>query len=242
MINENKRENIILTADDFGKSEKANRNILKLARAGKLDRVSVMADGDMGADEVKELLSLNVKIDIHFELIWQKRRRNMLRDKALRQVAVFFVNYVWGDWPVPENPRSGKESVEREWKGQIEKFKRMFGRVPDGISSHEHSHFFPPYFAIAVDLAMHFEIPFIRLGEKGFLGELNVKKLILDAMRRCNMRRFLKSGLDSTDYFASLDWVESMEKFSENSRDKEVEMACHPERDEELEFIISRWV
>jgi predicted glycoside hydrolase/deacetylase ChbG (UPF0249 family) len=237
MIDENNRQNIILTADDFGKSEKANRNILKLAKAGKLDRVSVMIDGNISPDEVKELRSLDIKIDIHLELIWQKRRRNMLSDKALRQVVVFFVNYIWGDWPAPENPRSGKKSVEKEWRGQIEKFKKIFGRFPDGISSHEHSHFFPPYFGIAVNLAGQLNMSFIRFGKKGFLGKGNIKKFILDIMRRINTGFFLKAGLDSTDYFTSLDWIENIDKFLDSARDKNIEMACHPERDEELEMI-----
>jgi predicted glycoside hydrolase/deacetylase ChbG (UPF0249 family) len=140
------RKNLIITADDFGKSAKANENILNLAKAGKLDRVSVMIDGEISDDEVNELLALNLKLDIHLELIWQKRRRNLLEDNTLRQGIVFLVNYLRGDWPVPENPRSGARSVRREWKAQIEKFRKIFGRTPDGISSHEHTHYFPVYF------------------------------------------------------------------------------------------------
>ena len=33
------KKNLILTADDFGKSGQANKNILRLTEAGKLDRV-----------------------------------------------------------------------------------------------------------------------------------------------------------------------------------------------------------
>ena len=129
-MEENKyRKNLIISADDFGKSELANRNILRLAKAGKLDRVSVMVEGNISPGEAQEILASNVKLDIHFELIWQKRRRNLLRDKTLRQGIVFFVNYIWGDWPVPENPRSGKSAVRREWKGQIEKFQKIFGQT-----------------------------------------------------------------------------------------------------------------
>jgi predicted glycoside hydrolase/deacetylase ChbG (UPF0249 family) len=232
-----KRKNFIITADDFGKNELANRNILKLAKSGKLDRVSVMADGVFAPGEIEDLVATGVKIDVHFELVWQKRRRNLLSDKALRQVAVFFANFVWGDWPVPENPRSGRKSVKKEWARQIEKFREIFGRVPDGISSHEHTHYFPVYFSIALDLANHFDIPFIRFGKKGFSGKGSSKKMILGVLRQIDSRKFFKSKMDSADYFTSLDWIDGLEKFSGDIPEGKTEMACHPERKEEFELI-----
>jgi len=237
MIERNVRKNIILTADDFGKSEKANENILKLAKAGKLDRVSVMIDGDISSEEVRELIAADVKLDIHFELIWQKRRRNLLQDNTLRQGAVFLLNYLWGDWPVPEHPRSGASSVSREWNGQIEKFKKIFGRTPDGISSHEHTHFFPAYFRITVSLAKRHGILFVRFGIKGFLGEKNCVYLILSAMRQIDRRKFFNSKLTSSEYFSSLDWLIGIDKFLKNHSEEKIEIACHPERPEEFELI-----
>lgn len=226
-----------MTADDFGKSRKANENILKLAREGKLDRISVMAEGDISSSEARELLATGAKLDIHFELIWQKRRRNLLKDHTVRQVAVFFVNWLWGDWPVPVHPRSGTRAVSREWKGQIEKFTSMFGRVPDGISSHEHIHYFPPYFRIALKLAGQSGIRFVRFGAKGFLGRKNSVQLILKTMRWFNKRKFLAAKIPSADYFASLDWLEDLKNFFENIPAGKTEIACHPEREEELQII-----
>ena len=231
------RNNFILSADDFGKSEKANENILRLARQGKLDRVSVMIDGDFSKAEIAELLAAGVKLDIHFELIWQKRRRRLLHDNPLRQGIVFLVNYMWGDWPVPENPRSGSQMVGKEWHEQIEKFRKIFGRLPDGISSHEHTHYFPAYFKIAIKFAKKFELQFIRFGGKGFLGKRNLTKSILNSMRILDRRKFLSSKINSSDYFASLDWIEDIDEFSNNIPTGEIEIACHPEREEELELV-----
>jgi len=232
-----KRQNIILTADDFGKSRRANENILKLVRVGKLDRVSVMIGGGISEKEAADLLAADVKLDIHFELVWQKRRRNLLKDHTLRQVAVFFANWLWGDWPVPEHPRSGARSVNREWKAQIEKFEKIFGRLPDGISSHEHVHYFPPYFKIALRLAGRHKIPFVRFGRKGFIGKRNSVRLILEAMRWPDKRKFLGSKISSSEYFASLDWTDGINEFLGNVPDGETEIACHPEREEEFELI-----
>ena len=61
--------NLIISADDFGVSEKANRAILELARDKKIDRTSVMMGGKISKDEVKDLLESGVKIDIHLHLL-----------------------------------------------------------------------------------------------------------------------------------------------------------------------------
>jgi predicted glycoside hydrolase/deacetylase ChbG (UPF0249 family) len=232
-----KRNNLIISADDFGKSDLANRNILCLAEAGKLDRVSVMSNGNFGSGEIQRIVNSGVKLDIHFELVWQKRRRNLLRDKTLRQGIVFFVNYSWGDWPVPKNPRSGVRAVKQEWQGQIKKFREIFGRLPDGISSHEHTHYFPPYFRIALYLARRFDIHFIRFGKKGFLGKRNAVKFILNVMRWIDKRKFMKSNISSSEYFASFDWFNSMNELQTIISEKKVELACHPERKEEMDLI-----
>ena len=49
------RKNLIISADDFGKSELANKNILSLAEAGKLDRISVMIEGDSMKKDVEKI-------------------------------------------------------------------------------------------------------------------------------------------------------------------------------------------
>jgi len=113
----------------------------------------------------------------------------------------------------------------------------MFGRAPDGISSHEHVHYFPPYFRIALKLAGQGRIQFVRFGTKGFLGRKNSVQLILRMMRWLNKRKFCATKISSADYFASLDWIENMKKFFEDIPGRKVEIACHPEREEEFELI-----
>jgi predicted glycoside hydrolase/deacetylase ChbG (UPF0249 family) len=223
-----KRENLIIAADDFGKSELANRNILQLAKSGKLDRVSVMSDGDFVPGEIEELAATGVKLDIHFELAWQKKRRGKMKDNTARQGIVFLMNHFRAN---------RRKKIREDWKNQIEKFHALVGRYPDGINSHEYIHFFPPYFKIALSLATEFNISFIRFGKNGFRGRRNLAHLILANLRRWNRQYFSESKLDSSDHFVSLDWIANFENFFKHIPEGKTEIACHPEREDELEII-----
>jgi len=223
-----KRKNLILTADDFGKSELANLSILKLAKLGKLDRVSVMSDGKFAPGEIEELAKKGVKLDIHLELDWQKKRRGKLKDNTARQGIVFLMNHFRA---------SQRKKIREDWKKQIEKFHELVGRYPDGINSHEYVHFFPPYFKIAIDLEHQFKIPFIRFGKKGFRGKRNLAHLVLNNLRRWDKKYFSGSKLNSSDHFVSLDWIVNFDKFFKHVPEGKTEIACHPEREEEFELI-----
>lgn len=61
---------LIISADDFGMNPLANKNILILAEAGKLDRVSVMTNGFFSTQEIERLKRTGVCLDIHLELIY----------------------------------------------------------------------------------------------------------------------------------------------------------------------------
>ena len=221
-------KNLILTADDFGKSELANLSILKLAKSGKLDRVSVMSDGDFAPGEIEELAATGVALDIHFELAWQKKRRGKMRDNTARQGIVFLMNHFRA---------SQRKKIREDWKKQIEKFHILTGRYPEGINSHEYVHLFPSYFKIALSFATEFNIPFIRFGRHGFLGKRNMAHLVLNNLRKWNKKYFLEAKLDSSDHFVSLDWIANFEIFFRHIPEGKTEMACHPEREEEFEII-----
>ena len=49
------RKKLIISADDFGKSRTVDENILSLVRAGRIDRVAILIDGDIKDAEVAEL-------------------------------------------------------------------------------------------------------------------------------------------------------------------------------------------
>ncbi len=239
--------NLIISADDFGVSEIANRNILALAREKKIDRTGVMIDGQISKKEVRELLATGIKIDIHLHLLekdfFVKREAEAGRNVVWRGI-LFLIDVIIG--------RYSSIKVKLIWKKQIEDFYVLFGKYPDGINSHEHMHFFPPFFRVVLALREKFNISFMRLGKWEYKTGLKLTPVafILNILRRINARlnrifvtpphiaKDVPYVLNTSDFLVSFDWIENQELFFENLPSPgQTELVFHPERPEELEFL-----
>ncbi len=239
--------NLIISADDFGVSEIANRNILALAREKKIDRTGVMMGGYISQQEAKELLATGIKIDIHLHLLekdfFEKRKQEAGRGVFSRGL-LFLIDVTSG--------RFSPAKVKLIWKKQIEDFHALFGRYPDGLNSHEHMHFFPLFFQPALALREKFGISFMRLGKWEYKAGLkfSLAAFILNTLRKINARRnriFVTPPhiakdvpyvLNTSDFLTSFDWITDADKFFENLPDPgQTELVFHPERAEEFEFL-----
>lgn len=228
---EKDNKKIIISADDFGISQWANENILKLARENKLDRIEIMMSHNLTPEQALELSSLNVKLDIHFHLVkdrldyWQNNRRKIEKG-ALKRIVLFLFNYFFGD--------TRPKIVEKEWESQIREFKKLFGKNPDGASSHEHIHFFPSYFKVLLKISNRYSVPYVRFGRYSTHKKNKVCE-ILNWLRKINMHKFKKSGLNTSDYMVSFDWLNSSDSYLDKiQKDKTTEIIFHPELDREF--------
>jgi predicted glycoside hydrolase/deacetylase ChbG (UPF0249 family) len=220
------RDRLIVSADDFGKSRKANENILSLMRAGKTDRVAVLIDGDIQNAEIAKLSNSGVKIDLHLNLKKFKASPDESRS-VFKRVALFLYYYLL----------KSNGDAEKEWEVQMERFIRLFGRKPDGLNSHQYIHFFPPYFNAALKLASKYGISYFRFGKSGVSKNMNYVSAILRWLRQRNVFRFKRFSLDSSDFLASYDWVTDFPRFLEELPPGKTELIFHPEREEEYEII-----
>jgi len=220
------RKNIIITADDFGASEKANQRILELAKLGKIDRVAVMTDGFFSQSDIPNLLNTEVKLDVHLDLFGGIQEQG-------KSVVIRLAKFLFG-W-ISSNGRS--KNVEIDWERQIEKFKTILGKYPDGLNSHQHIHFFPPYFKITLKLAKKFNISYFRYGHFLIAEKFSLVFWMLKFLRIFINKSFASSGLKTSQYLVSFEWISGPEKFLENKKD--VELVCHPEKDGGFEEIKS---
>lgn len=218
----------IVSADDFGKNSSTNKNILELLSLKKLHRISVMINGTFSAEEVRLLLDSSVKLDLHLNFFNLLKSGPHSKEEVsiLGRLLAFSKNYLLGKIKV--------SAVKKDWTAQLEKFHAIFGKYPDGLNSHEHVHFFPPYFKVISNLAQKSKIAYVRFGKKDFLQADNFVSLVIFGLKKINRRHFLAAGLDSADFLISLDWLKEEIK---NLPAGEIELIIHPEITAELEFI-----
>jgi len=226
-----KEKKIIIVADDFGISQKANDTILELVRLKKLSRVAIMADGLISLVERDLLLTSDIKLDIHLNLnkLNPKNNERKFEKGVLERSFSFLFLYFTG--------KVDAVSAEISWEKQIEKFEEIFGRKPDGINSHEHTHFFPAYFKIALKLCKKYNIDYLRFGKNKFPKNFHPICFILNMLRLNNLKKFSQSELSTSDFLVSLDWIKDTEKFLQKTPVGTTEIVCHPERDVEFEII-----
>ena len=220
------RYRIHIAADDFGISPRANRNILYLISLGKIDRVAVMPFGSISPEEVKELAASGVRLDIHLDILHEYHTSRKKRTSALYRSMEFAMKVSTG--------KLSCKKVERDWRKQIDAFIEIFGKSPDGLNSHEHVHFFPPFFKIATRLQKEYSIPYIRFGDSISMPHHNIVSHILHWMRVANKRYFIKNGNVSSRVLLSMDWIDDPEKLLENLPEGTIEIACHPELAEDV--------
>lgn len=222
-------DKLILSFDDFGISQKANEATLQLMDVLQVGRVSVMVNGILNKAEIQKLLESKVALDIHLDFKQGLTEKRKLKEGVLKRSALFILKYACGKY--------SPKKMELEWTSQMEKFKELFGKYPDGISSHQYIHFFPPYFEVAVGISEKYDSSYVRFGNNGLIGNKTGVFWILQFFRKIDRKLLRKSRLKSSDFLVSLDWIKDIEKFLHNLPAGTTEIVCHPERQEEFELM-----
>lgn len=226
---ESHRQRLIVTADDFGISPHANSNILYLISLGKINRVGIMSSGEISPKEVSELAHSGVKLDIHLDILHKFNKGRKKRHSAILRVIEFLGKILTG--------KISTKKIRSDWQGQIEKFHTLFGKYPDGINSHEHIHFFPPFFKVALDLQEKYDIPYIRFGNSINVRHHTIVAYILHLLKLVDQKACDRSNCVSSSALVSLDWINDMDAFLNNLPTGKTEIVCHPELQEDFAKI-----
>ncbi|NTW27643.1 MAG: ChbG/HpnK family deacetylase [Candidatus Moranbacteria bacterium] len=228
---ESHRQRLFVTADDFGISPRANRNTLYLMSIGKINRVGIMVHGEISNKEVSELARSGLKLDIHLDILHKfADKRTRRRSVILRSIG-FLGKIMTG--------KLSTKKIRTDWQQQIEKFHEIFGKYPDGVNSHEHVHFFPPFFKIALGLQEKYNIPYIRFGNSLSMPHHKIVSYVLHLLRVINMKACNRSNCVSTNSLVSLDWIKDVDAFLNSPPEGTTEIACHPELAEDFVKIKS---
>lgn len=226
---ESNRTKFMISADDFGLSQKANQNILNLIELGKLERVAVMAFGKMSPTEIQRLIKSRVKLDIHLDILHEFEEKKQARTSVMVRGIEFLWKFLTG--------KLTTKKVATDWENQIKTFQKLFGKNPDGLNSHEHVHLFPPFFKIALQLREKYSIPYIRFGDSVFVIHHKLIAYLLHFLRKFNLGTCKKYSCVSSGSLISLDWLSDIEAFLTNPPKGTIEIVCHPEVSTDFEKV-----
>ena len=145
---------LIVVADDFGQSAGVNRGVVHAHRNGIVTGTSLMVRHEAAGEAVEmsrtcPYLSLGLHLDFGE---WR------LSD---------------GEWvPVYEMPLGEPEAVRREVDRQLAAFRRLVGRNPTHIDSHQHVHLRGPVRSIVETCAHELSVPVRRCDPRiGYCGD-----------------------------------------------------------------------
>ncbi len=226
----NIREHFIVTADDYGIRQTAEP-ILRLVHEGKIDRVAVLIHY-VSKEQAEALLATGVKIDLHLELINLLKSGKKVEEHPLGRSINFIIRYATG--------LLTRKKVRAEWRNQILRFQEIFGRLPDGLNSHEHLHFFPSFSRIFLGLAHEYHSDFVRFSRKGMLlpqGSSFTGK-ILSVLWKRTKDLYQHGPFQTSDYLVSLDWLTDIDVFTRQQPAGVVELVVHPEREEDYRAML----
>ncbi|MDP2838264.1 MAG: ChbG/HpnK family deacetylase [Candidatus Moranbacteria bacterium] len=232
-MTKNIREHFIVTADDYGIRQTAEP-ILRLVHEGKIDRVAVLIHY-VSVDQAKALLATGVKIDLHLELIGLLKSGEKVRESPLFRGINFFMRYVTGLLTA--------KKVEAEWRDQILRFQELFGRLPDGLNSHEHLHFFPAFAQVFIALAQEYRVVYIRFSRRGMLmgQDFILIGKILTMLWHRTWQLYAGQPFQTSDYLVSLDWLSDFQAFSRTLPSGTVELVVHLEREEDYRIMLEHF-
>lgn len=224
------RDRFIITADDYGIRQTAEP-ILRLVHEGKVDRVAVLIHY-VSLDQAQALLASGAKIDLHLELIGVLKTGDKVKESAVTRGLNFFMRYMTGLLTTKQ--------VEAEWNDQIRRFQELFGRLPDGLNSHEHLHFFPDFSRVFIALAKRYHIGYVRFSHRGMLLSQNFTLIgkVLSVLWKRTAHLYKNETFVTSDYLVSLDWLSDFETFSKALPEGKVELVVHLEREEDYRMML----
>jgi predicted glycoside hydrolase/deacetylase ChbG (UPF0249 family) len=208
---------LIVNADDFGLSPGVNRGIIECAENGILTSTSLMVRWP-AASEAAAYAKQNRKISIGLHVD--------LGEWVLRN----------GEWePLYKVvDAEDKQAVETEITHQLAEFRRLIGRDPSHLDSHQHVHRSEPARSIMLNLAQELGIPLRECDPRirycgDFYGQGVVGEHLPDAITVANLQQILISlPAGVTELGCHPGYDDGLQTPYRSERAEEVRVLCDP--------------
>jgi len=256
---------LIITADDFGIAEDANRGIIECYKKGVITDMSFLAPGEGFSNAVKLAKENNIKkLGIHLTLTGPFKPLNSpgivpsITENDGEFPASYkklFLKYFLG--------KISLDDIYREFKKQIEKVKNE-GFIITHVDSHEHIHMMPGILKVVIKLMNEYNIESIRFPYERLKVIYKIKNvkawfsnIILSSMCLIGKRVLNNAGVKYNNGFIGHAKAHKLDKeyiiqFLDSLACGVTELGCHPgfhskepgrhypyceNREKELEFL-----
>ena len=226
------RARVMVNADDWGATAAITNRILDCILQGAVSSASAMVF--MADSERAAALALEHGVDagLHLNLTQPFTAKDV--PPQLQEEQARLARYLRGGrrGMVLANPLLAR-SFEYVVKAQLEEFERRYGRKPRRIDGHHHAH-------LCANVQSQKLLPEGVIVRRNFTFEPGEKSWVNLRYRAMQDRRLAqRHGI--TDYFFNLVPLNEtrLRKILKRSLDADVEIECHPEREEEYRFLMA---
>jgi predicted glycoside hydrolase/deacetylase ChbG (UPF0249 family) len=207
---------VIVNADDFGLTEGVNRGILDAHDKGIVTSASLMVERPAAAEAVaraeeRPRLGLGIHVEVRrWQTSWFPRRGSARSDDAVK--------------------RSAADDLRR----QLERFRRLVGRDPSHIDSHQHRHVADLVRPAFEEVAAELGVPLRRLDDRvrfcgDFYGHDARGRPDHDAISGEALIRLLESiEGEATELCCHPGYADGLDDWYRLEREQEVRALCDP--------------
>jgi predicted glycoside hydrolase/deacetylase ChbG (UPF0249 family) len=148
---------LIVNADDYGRSPGVSRGILDAHRRGIVTSTTVMINQPGVETQLVEALACgSLGVGLHFVFsAWRPLLPPETIPGLVRSDGLFLDQHTL--WAQAE--QIPLEQLTAELRAQLERFLSLAGREPDHLDCHHFVHLYPPFFQVYADLAAQYSLP-----------------------------------------------------------------------------------
>lgn len=208
---------LIVNADDFGLSRGVNRGIIECAELGILTSASLMVRWPAAVEAAAYAQqNRNISIGLHVDL----------GEWVLRN----------GEWELLYKVVDAQDAkaVENEINHQVAEFRRLVGRNPSHLDSHQHVHRQDPARSIMLKLAQEMQVPLRECDPRirycgDFYGQGAEGEHLPDAITVANLEQILNSLPEGvTELGCHPGYNDGLQTAYRHERADEVRVLCDP--------------
>jgi predicted glycoside hydrolase/deacetylase ChbG (UPF0249 family) len=233
-------KSVTVTADDAGMHPAVDRAVEACCRAGRVDRVSILATGPSAEAACAAAMENGVQVSVHLDCI---RGPFILKESRFPGTPAGWFSA----------GRRLADQVRREWSAQVEKLLSM-GAMVTCLDSHRHLHHLPGLRSVILTMAGEYGIGTVRAAVLPDRLRRLPGSLVLDAMGKALQREAAQSGIATARWMLGFSLAGRvsrayLERFLKTVGEDTVELVMHPAVENlwspgqagELELILSPW-